>query len=304
MNEKLLKFVSFNLLFIGCIILIAGCNNNELFFLEDEYYSNYNQENTFLEIENKELNELIKDKKSFGVFIYQPMCISSNDFEQVLADFTNTYEINFYKIAFSNIKDTALGEKVKYYPSFAIFKEGKLVDYLESDKDEDIEYYKSSEGFKKWFTKYVELKSSTNNNSSDKNQSNVENSNQDNIDLGNEKIELDNVVREENKVNIYFFWGNGCPHCEEEMKFFESIEKEYGKYYNLYKFETWYDEKNAKIFNIFANAMNDEADGVPYTIIGEKSFSGFGGSYKEEFLKAIEEQYKNNYDVYFDEIKK
>ena len=88
------------------------------------------------------------------------------------------------------------------------------------------------------------------------------------------------------------------------MKFFESIEKEYGKYYNLYKFETWYDEKNAKIFNIFANAMSDEADGVPYTIIGEKSFSGFGGSSKEEFLKAIEEQYKNNYDVYFDEIKK
>lgn len=305
MNEKLLKLVSLSLLVIFCTIFITGCNNgNDLFLLEDEYYGNYNQDNPFLVIENQELNNLIEEKKSFAIFIYQPMCISSNDFEQVLADFTNTYEINFYKIAFSNIKDTTLGEKVKYYPSFAIFKEGKLVDYLEPDKDEDIEYYKSSEGFKKWFTKYVELKKSTNNSSSDINQDNEENSNQNNIDLENEKIELDNVVREENKVNIYFFWGNGCPHGEEEMKFFESIEKEYGKYYNLYKFETWYDEENARIFSIFANAMGDNANGVPYTIIGERSFSGFGGHSKEEFLKAIEEQYKNNYDVYFDEIKK
>lgn len=246
----------------------------------------------------------IEENKSFALFIYQPMCVSSNDFEKVLIDFTNIYEINFYKIAFSNIKDTALGEKIKYYPSFAIFNEGKLVDYLESDKDEDIEYYKSTEEFIKRFTKYVNLKSDTNNNLSDKNQNNVENSNQNNIDLENKTIELNNVVREENKVNIYFFWGNGCPHCEEEMKFFESIEKEYGKYYNLYKFETWYNEESAKIFNIFANAKDDNANGVPYTIIGEKSFSGFGESLKEEFLKAIKEQYKNNYDVYFDEIKK
>lgn len=50
--------------------------------------------------------------------------------------------------------------------------------------------------------------------------------------------------------------------------------------------------------------MGDTTNGVPYTIIGEKSFFGFGESSKEEFLKAIEEQYQNNYDVYFDEIMK
>ena len=24
---------------------------------------------------------------------------------------------------------------------------------------------------------------------------------------------LEDIVYDENKVNIYFFWGNGCPHC-------------------------------------------------------------------------------------------
>ena len=88
------------------------------------------------------------------------------------------------------------------------------------------------------------------------------------------------------------------------MQFFESIEKEYGKYYNLYKFEVWHNDENARLFNIFANAMGDNAQGVPYTIIGEHSFIGFGENYKEEFIKTIEEQHKNNFDIYFDKIKK
>ena len=51
----------------------------------------------------------------------------------------------------------------------------------------------------------------------------------------------------EQKVNIYFFHGDGCPHCEAEMKFFDNLEEEYKSKYNLYKFETWYNENNVKL---------------------------------------------------------
>ena len=48
--------------------------------------------------------------------------------------------------------------------------------------------------------------------------------------------------------------------------------------------------------------MDDEITGVPYTIIGNKSFKGFSERYEEEMLVAIKEQYKDSYDVYFDNI--
>jgi len=49
--------------------------------------------------------------------------------------------------------------------------------------------------------------------------------------------------------------------------------------------------------------MGDKVTGVPYTIIGKKSFTGFGEKSKINFIQAIESQYKNSYDVYFDQIK-
>lgn len=302
MKKKLLIISIVTLIIIGVSIVLSLIfqDKNQTFSLESKYYNTGEK----ITINETELESLINDKESFVLFVSQTMCLTSYDFEVVINEFLNEFPITIYEINYSELKESNLGNFLKYYPSFVIYKKGKVVDFLDANDDEDTSYYKSSEEFKKWFTKYVDLKKYANNSSNDSNQNDVNNSNQNDTDLENENIELGNVVREENKVNIYFFWGNGCPHCEVEIEFFDSIEKEYGKYYNLYKFETWYDEENAKIFNIFTNAMGDNANGVPYTIIGEKSFSGFNESFKEEFIKAIEEQYKNNYDVYFDEIKK
>ena len=33
---------------------------------------------------------------------------------------------------------------------------------------------------------------------------------------------ISDIVYDENKINIYIFWGDGCPHCEEEWKFLKS----------------------------------------------------------------------------------
>ncbi len=292
---KLLIFL-IGLFIIICFIFLKVFNNNS-FKLEEKYYDNYNAENPFTEIDSQKLNELLKEKESFGIFIYQPLCVTSNNFEEVLLEFMNKYKINFYKIAFSDLANTSLEKEIKYYPSFVIFEKGKVTDYLEADKDTDIEYYENSEGFEKWFTKYVKLENKISND-------NLINSTNSSIDdIQDTKIELDNVIREDNKVNIYFFWGDGCPHCEEEFKFFKSIESEYSKYYNLYDFETWFNEDNVKILEVFSKAKGDKVKGVPYTIIGEQSFSGFNDSSKEKFLKAIKDQYQNSYDIYFDKIK-
>ena len=297
MKKNIIKsiLILFILSILIIVFMIINKNNNKTFYLETKYYGT----NSMVEIKEKELNKLINNKESFAVFIYQPMCVTSSDFENILSNYLKDKKISIYKIAFSNIKDTKLGKKIKYYPSFVIYNKGKMVDFLEADKDEDINYYTSKKGFESWFTKYVKLKD---------NLSNDENTSENISDSSENKIledaNLNNVIKEDNKVNIYFFWGKGCPHCAEEYEFFKEIKEKYGSYYNLYSFETWYNEENQKLIHTFAKAMGDEAKGVPYTIIGNKSFTGFNKEDKIDLVNAIESQYKNSYDVYFDKIKK
>lgn len=155
MKKKVLLIILIVLSFLVTIILKQ---NNKPFYLEDSYYGI----NNVTEINVDELNELINNKKSFAVFVYQPMCINSCDFEKVLDEFLEEEKISIYKIAFSDIRDTEIGKSVKFYPSFIIYNNGNMIDFLESNKDEDVNYYTSKEGFKKWFTKYVKLKNDIN----------------------------------------------------------------------------------------------------------------------------------------------
>ena len=47
-------------------------------------------------------------------------------------------------------------------------------------------------------------------------------------------------------VNVYFFHGDGCPHCAEAEEFFNSIEDEYGDMFDVVSYEVWYNETNAE----------------------------------------------------------
>lgn len=293
MKKNIFKII-FLIVIVLFVIVFLPFRKEKEFFLEEKYYGNYD----IKEIEMDELNQLIDNSESFAVFVYQPMCTISSDFESILNDFLQENSISIYKISFSNIKDTELGKEIKYYPSFIIYHNGKMVDFLEANKDSDISYYSSKEEFKEWFSEYVKLKEKNDNSSIEDNEQSIS---EDTSKTSN--ISLDDIKKEEGIVNIYFFWGDGCPHCEAEFEFFDSIEEEYGKCYNLYTFETWYHEENIDILNTFASNMGDEVKGVPYTIIGDKTFIGFSDKYKEDFVSAIEEQYENSYDVYFDKIK-
>ena len=276
------------LMLIISSFLLTGCDKK--FSLNENYY----KKAEFTEIEKEEYEKLIKDKESFGMFIYQPLCTTSYNFNKVVTKFMNMYNVSFYKMSFANMKETNLKSKIKYYPSFAIFKDGELVDYLDANSEKDTNKYKSVDYFATWFTSYV--KANIVNETVQENE----------VEEKQEKLKIDanleNLKYDENKVNIYFFWGNGCPHCEKEFEFFESIETEYGDYFTLNTFETWYDENNREILEQFASNMEDEITGVPYTIIGNKTFKGFSERYEEEMLEAIKEQYKDSYDVYFNNI--
>lgn len=112
---------------------------------------------------------------------------------------------------------------------------------------------------------------------------------------------LTDVVYDENKLNIYLFWGKGCPHCEEEWKFLKRIAPKYYDKIHVYGFEVWNSEENQKIMNEFKDKLNiSKNSGIPLTIIEDKYYIGYDESYNDEILKLIKNNHKNSKDIYLD----
>lgn len=110
------------------------------------------------------------------------------------------------------------------------------------------------------------------------------------MDIVNGKITRGRIPTDE-IVNIYLFWGDGCPHCEEEIPFLQHlIDDVYHDRILVHEYEIWYNQENAELGERFAEAYGRTATGVPMTFIGTHFFSGFNESYQEEFIAAIEEE--------------
>jgi len=87
------------------------------------------------------------------------------------------------------------------------------------------------------------------------------------------------------KVDLYMFWGDGCPHCAKEEVFLKSIESKYPDL-RIQKFEVWDHQKNASLMLKVAKELKAEAGGVPFTIVGDQYFSGFDESYTAPKIEA------------------
>ena len=105
---------------------------------------------------------------------------------------------------------------------------------------------------------------------------------------------LDDITFEENVVNVYYFWGNGCPHCARQFEFLNEINVEIGEKFNLYAFEVWHNEDNAELVHEIAEMMDTTFRGVPFTVIGDQVITGFR---PDEILAAIDSAYDAEFDV-------
>lgn len=122
--------------------------------LSSEYYGNSN----ITSIDTESLAALVKNKKSFALLVYQPNCRASEDFEKIIKEFSETEQIGFEKIAFSEVKNSGLLDDLEYYPSVVLYRDGEVVTFLKTDEDEDLPAYQSLGGFTEWWNKYVKTK--------------------------------------------------------------------------------------------------------------------------------------------------
>ncbi len=73
---------------------------------------------------------------------------------------------------------------------------------------------------------------------------------------------------------IYFFWGDGCPHCAAAEPFLADLAERYPGVV-VRDFEVWYHPENVEPLERMADALGFVPSGVPVIILGEDSWVGF-----------------------------
>lgn len=88
---------------------------------------------------------------------------------------------------------------------------------------------------------------------------------------------MEDIKFSDDKVNVYLFWGNGCPHCADLYKLLSSYGDDYRTKFNIYGFEVWYNKDNSNLMFDIADLVGNrsEVTGVPYLVIGKSSMIGY-----------------------------
>ncbi|MFA5408022.1 MAG: hypothetical protein WC343_04545, partial [Bacilli bacterium] len=80
-----------------------------------------------------------------------------------------------------------------------------------------------------------------------------------------------------NVVNLYLFYREDCMHCAALEKDLGEIKKDYPNL-RIYSYEVLSSSKNRSLMNEAASLLDVDVSGVPFTIIGTRSFSGYSAT--------------------------
>jgi thiol-disulfide isomerase/thioredoxin len=93
-------------------------------------------------------------------------------------------------------------------------------------------------------------------------------------------------------VNVYYFWGDGCPVCVQQRAFLDQLAQRFDGV-RVQAFEVWYDAENRALLEAFSGAFGRPVTGVPVTFIGEHSWVGFNQAMGQQMTASVE-----NYRTY------
>lgn len=96
------------------------------------------------------------------------------------------------------------------------------------------------------------------------------------------------------KVKIYFFHGDGCPHCEEEEKFLDKISAKYKNDVEIIDYEVWKNEDNALFMKDVGERFDVTTNAVPLTVISSTPIVGFSDTTEAKIKRAINYYLEND----------
>lgn len=101
-------------------------------------------------------------------------------------------------------------------------------------------------------------------------------------------------IKNDDKINIYLFYSKICPHCQKEEKYFETLKEKYQDKINIYTYEVTENKTNNEIMKSLKKELKENSQGVPFTIIGAKTFLGYDESLNERIENTIESYLDEN----------
>ncbi len=102
------------------------------------------------------------------------------------------------------------------------------------------------------------------------------------------------TLAQEKKVEMYFFWGEGCPYCAKAKPFLEILKKEFPEL-EVKSYEIYNNKNNYNLWQNLVKAYGAESriNGVPSFFIGENAFAGYHESANNKIRQMIQECIKS-----------
>ena len=95
------------------------------------------------------------------------------------------------------------------------------------------------------------------------------------------------TVPERFTVPVYFFWGDGCPHCANQKVFLEQLKADHPNVV-VYDFEVYNVPENRPLMTAMAAAFGRPVTGVPMTFIGDEVWVGYSDAMGRQMRAAVE----------------
>jgi cytochrome c biogenesis protein CcdA/thiol-disulfide isomerase/thioredoxin len=88
------------------------------------------------------------------------------------------------------------------------------------------------------------------------------------------------------EVSLYLFWGQGCPHCEDQLPFIAGLERDYPAL-TVYRHEVWRDREHRALFHDMARAHGLRPGSVPMLFVGGRAWVGDSPAIRREVEAAV-----------------
>ena len=138
----------FAMIFFACAVLVSGCTKK--FYLDQEFYQTNGE---FVNITSDDFDNL--GNQNYVLFVYNNYCAFSVPCDEIFKQYMEQNNINFLSMSYEEFKNTKLHETVSFAPSVIVVRNWRIIDYLDSEKDEYLDMYQDVDKFWEWFEKYV-----------------------------------------------------------------------------------------------------------------------------------------------------
>lgn len=146
-------FILIGIIVLITIIIFLNFNLKSKINLSEQYY----QYGTIKDITKEELLTKINNKENFILFTNNNFCTFKISCEEIFKESVQELNITILKIPFDEFKTTKLHDTIKFAPSVIIIKEGKIIEYLDPEKNDDLSKYQDKKEFTSWIKEYINI---------------------------------------------------------------------------------------------------------------------------------------------------